>query len=84
MTAPPWTETLNIKSALIPKLGFRTYGMSVGSLQCVLVAALKNGFRHIDTAQIYQNEEDVRVVIRGSGIPRAVFVTTKVWVANYS
>jgi DNA-binding transcriptional LysR family regulator len=54
-------------------------------LQRVLVAALKSGFRHIDTAQIYQNETDVGLAIRESGVPRdGVFVTTKVWVSNYS
>jgi 2,5-diketo-D-gluconate reductase B len=54
-------------------------------LQNVLVAALQKGFRHIDTAQMYQNEADFGAAIRSSRVPRnAVFVTTKVWVGNYS
>jgi 2,5-diketo-D-gluconate reductase B len=66
-------------------LGFGTYGMSGSKLQNVLVAALHEGFRHIDTAQMYQNESDVGAAIRASGVARSdVFVTTKVWVDNYS
>lgn len=75
---------LTVGGAKIPVLGFGTYGMSGPGLQRVLVAALQQGFRHIDTAQMYQNEFDVGDAIRSSGIPRnQVFVTTKVWVANY-
>ena len=75
---------LTVGGAKIPVLGFGTYGMSGPGLQRVLVAALQQGFRHIDTAQMYQNEFDVGGAIRSSGIPRnQVFVTTKVWVANY-
>ena len=79
------TATVNAGGANIPVLGFGTYGMSGPLLRNVLVAALQQGFRHIDTAQIYQNEADVGIAIRASGIPRhAVFVTTKVWVGNYT
>ena len=78
------TATVNVGGARIPVLGFGTYGMSGSQLQNVLVAALQRGFRHIDTAQMYQNEADVGVAIRASGVPRdAIFVTTKVWVGNY-
>ena len=79
------TATLKTGGASIPLLGFGTYGMSGALLQNVLVAALQQGFRHIDTAQMYQNEADVGAAIRSSGVSRnAVFVTTKVWVGNYS
>jgi 2,5-diketo-D-gluconate reductase B len=75
---------VNAGGTKIPVLGFGTYGMSGSQLQNVLVAALQRGFRHIDTAQMYQNEADVGVAIRASGVPRdAIFVTTKVWVGNY-
>jgi 2,5-diketo-D-gluconate reductase B len=77
--------TRDVSGAKIPLLGFGTYGMSGPLLRKVLVAALREGFRHIDTAQIYRNEDDVGAAIRESGIPRRnVFVTTKVWVDNYS
>lgn len=46
----------------------------------VVSAALKNGYRHIDTASFYQNEEGVGKGIRDSGISREdIFVTSKVW-----
>ena len=78
------TATVNAGGAKIPVLGFGTYGMSGSQLQNVLAAALQRGFRHIDTAQMYQNEADVGVAIRASAVPRdAIFVTTKVWVGNY-
>lgn len=78
------TATVDVGGAKIHVLGFGTYGMAGPRLQDVLAAALQRGFRHIDTAQIYENEADVGVAIRASGIPRdAIFVTTKVWVGNY-
>jgi 2,5-diketo-D-gluconate reductase B len=79
------SATLSVGGANIPLLGFGTYGMSGTRLQNVLVAALREGFRHIDTAQMYGNESDVGAAIRASGVARSdVFVTTKVWVDNYS
>ena len=78
------TATVDVGGAKIPVLGFGTYGMSGSRLRNVVVAALQRGFRHIDTAQMYENEADVGVAIRASGVPRdAIFVTTKVWVGNY-
>lgn len=82
--SPITTEALAIGGARIPRLGFGTYGMSGSSLQKILISALQNGFRHIDTAQMYQNEADVGEAIRKGGVARNdIFVTTKVWVANY-
>jgi 2,5-diketo-D-gluconate reductase B len=79
------TATLDVVGADIPVLGFGTYGMSGPLLRHVLVAALRHGFRHIDTAQMYGNEAEVGAAIRMAAIPRhEVFVTTKVWVANYA
>ena len=79
------SATLSVGGANIPLLGFGTYGMSGPKLQNILVAALQEGFRHIDTGQVYQNETDVGAAIRASGVARSdVFVTTKVWAANYS
>jgi 2,5-diketo-D-gluconate reductase B len=78
------TPTRDVSGAKIPLLGFGTYGMSGPLLQKVLVAALREGFRHIDTAQMYQNEDDVGVAVGESNIPRGeVFITTKVWVGSY-
>ena len=66
-------------------LGYGTYGMSDGEIHRLLPAALRAGFRHIDTAQVYGNEASVGECVAASGIPRAdVFITTKVWVSNYA
>jgi 2,5-diketo-D-gluconate reductase B len=70
--------------AKIPAIGFGTYGMARPDMLRMIPAALKGGFRHIDTAQIYRNEEAVGEGIAASGISRSeIFVTTKVWIANY-
>jgi diketogulonate reductase-like aldo/keto reductase len=70
--------------AKIPAVGFGTYGMSRPDMLRMIPAALKGGFRHIDTAQIYHNEAEVGECIASSDIPRSeLFLTTKVWVANY-
>src|ERR1700730_18380026 len=70
--------------ARIPTIGFGTYGMTRPDMLRMIPAALKGGFRHIDTAQIYHNQEEVGECIASSGIPRSnIFVSTKVWVANY-
>ncbi|RHX88567.1 aldo/keto reductase [Leptospira stimsonii] len=48
-----------------------------------VLSALEAGYRHIDTAKIYSNEEDVGKAIRESGIPRKeIFITTKLWNAD--
>ena len=78
-------QTVVAHGAHIPVLGFGTYGMASVDLQRMIPAALQAGLRHIDTAQVYGNEADVGAGISSSGVPRAeVFITTKVWVANYS
>ena len=57
--------------AKIPAIGFGTYGMDRRDMLRMIPAALKGGFRHIDTAQIYHNEEEVGECIAASGIPRS-------------
>ncbi|MFB9951444.1 aldo/keto reductase [Rhizobium puerariae] len=76
--------TVSANGANIPALGFGTFRMPDADVLRVLPEALKLGFRHVDTAQIYGNEAAVGDVIAGSGIPRAdIFLTTKVWVDKY-
>jgi 2,5-diketo-D-gluconate reductase B len=70
--------------ARIPAIGFGTYGMVRADMLRMIPAALKGGFRHIDTGQIYRNEAEVGECTVSSGVPRSeLFITTKVWVANY-
>ena len=71
--------------AEIPSLGFGTYGMSREAMLRTVPAALSAGFHHIDTAQVYRNEEEVGECVQASGLDRAdIFLTTKVWVGNYA
>lgn len=66
--------------AKIPAVGLGTWQSAPGDVYHATVAALKNGYRHIDTAAIYGNEEDVGRGIKDSGVPREeIFVTTKLW-----
>ena len=70
----------------IPMLGFGVYQIPEyeDAKACVL-AALKNGYRLIDSAQGYMNEEAVGDAIKESGIPREeIFITTKLWIQDYS
>jgi len=69
----------------IPCIGFGTFGMQGSKLSRLLVQAIRRGFRHIDTAQVYENEDAVGEGIQISGVSREeIFITTKVWVANYA
>ena len=76
------TNTIKLNSgALIPQIGLGTW-KSNGEKDAynAVLAALKAGYRHIDTAAIYLNEGQVGKAIRDSGIPREeIFVTTKLW-----
>jgi 2,5-diketo-D-gluconate reductase B len=77
-------QVVAANGARIPALGYGSYGMSSAQMEHMVPHALKAGFRHIDTAQIYGNEEGVGAALARCGLPRSdVFVTTKVWVANY-
>jgi len=64
----------------IPQLGLGTYKLDDDNAYRVVSAALEIGYRHIDTARIYQNERGVGRAIRESGIPRDdLYITTKLW-----
>lgn len=74
-------HSVSANGANIPALGFGTFRMPEEDVLRILPEALKTGFRHVDTAQIYKNETAVGEVLHASGIPRAdIFLTTKVWV----
>ncbi len=64
----------------MPPVGFGTYQLSVGQAESSVKEALKAGYRHIDSAEGYQNEEGTGKGIKASGIPRnEIFVTTKLF-----
>lgn len=64
----------------IPQLGLGVWLIRRSACEAAVRAALEIGYRHIDTASMYGNEESVGAAVRKSGIPREeVFVTTKLW-----
>lgn len=82
MTSVP-TVQLNDGST-IPQLGFGVWQVPADEAEQVVAEALKTGYRHIDTAAVYGNEEGVGAAIAKSGIPREeLYVTTKLWVSDF-
>jgi len=78
MTTPN-IPNLSAHSAAIPALGFGTSPMTGAIEADTILAALKAGYRHIDTARKYGSERAVGEAMRASGVPRAeIFLTTKV------
>ena len=76
------TVTLN-NGVQIPILGFGVFQVPADDTETVVSQALDTGYRHIDTAASYQNEEAVGRALNGSGIPRdELFVTTKLWMEH--
>lgn len=68
----------------IPDVGFGVYQVSKEDCKNSVLNALKAGYRHIDTAQAYFNEEEVGDALVVSNLSRKdIFVTTKVWIDNY-
>lgn len=80
-------KTIKIQNKTIPTLGFGTWKLSGDACVRATELALDVGYRHIDTAQIYENEAEVgqaiKHAIKNSGIDRRdIFLTTKVWMEN--
>jgi diketogulonate reductase-like aldo/keto reductase len=72
-------------SARIPALGLGTWELSGRTCARVVEQALRLGYRHIDTAQVYDNEREVGDGLRASGVRRDdVFITTKVWTNHFA
>lgn len=69
----------------IPEIGYGVYRIPEnGKTKDCVLKALKAGYRHIDTAQVYLNEKEVGEAIKESGIDRKeIFLTTKIWVSNF-
>lgn len=71
-----------LESALtrMPALGFGTWPMRGTECQAAVESALGLGYRHVDTAEMYGNEEAVGAALATSGVPRGeIYLTTKVW-----
>ena len=69
----------------IPQFGIGTFNSSVQQAHDAVLAALRAGYRHIDTAHAYQNERGVGAAVRESGIPRSeIWITSKLWPTDYN
>ncbi|MBM7694685.1 diketogulonate reductase-like aldo/keto reductase [Peribacillus deserti] len=78
-------QTITLSNGIkMPILGFGVYQIAdLEECERVVSEAIEVGYRSIDTAQAYGNEEAVGNAVRKSGVPREVFfITTKVWISN--
>ena len=74
--------TLN-NGVKMPQLGYGVYQTPAEETESCVLTAIKNGYRSIDTAQAYGNEEGVGQAIVKCGLPREeLFITTKIWISN--
>src|SRR5512142_2797745 len=79
-------RTLN-QDIQMPMIGFGTYLIPNDEIQPIFLEALRAGYRHIDTAEAYGNEEGIGLAIQAGmqelGLSRKdIFVTTKLWPGN--
>lgn len=82
MTTTAETARIKLNNGVeIPQVGLGVWQAARGQVtQDAVRYALAHGYRHIDTARVYRNEEDVGEAVRRAEIPRAqIFVTTKLW-----
>ena len=71
--------------ARIPAIGLGTWELRGRACARIVEQALRLGYRHIDTAQVYENEREVGEGLRASGVKRdQVFLTTKIWPSHFS
>jgi 2,5-diketo-D-gluconate reductase A len=84
----PKASTFQLRNGIeLPAVGFGTYLIPNDDAKPVLAEALRAGYRHIDTAEGYSNEEGVGAAVRafiesGSAAREDLFVTTKLWPGN--
>ncbi len=77
------TVTLN-NGVVMPQIGYGVYQVDPAECERCVSDALQVGYRMIDTAQAYHNEEGVGAAVRKSGIAREeIFLVSKVWISNY-
>lgn len=77
------TVTLN-NGVIMPQVGYGVYQVSPAECERCVSDALSVGYRMIDTAQAYHNEEGVGAAVKNSGIARdELFLVSKIWISNY-
>jgi diketogulonate reductase-like aldo/keto reductase len=78
-------QYVEANGAKIPAIGLGTWELSGRTCARLVEQALRLGYRHIDTAQVYENEREVGEGLRASRVKRDdVFVTTKVWTNHFA
>jgi 2,5-diketo-D-gluconate reductase B len=78
-------QFVEANGAKIPAIGLGTWELRGRTCARLVEQAIKLGYRHIDTAQVYDNEREVGDGLRASGVKRDdVFVTTKVWTTHFA
>ena len=78
-------NTITVKQEKVPVLGLGTYQLQGREGEKAITTAISMGYRHIDTAQFYQNENVVGKAVTKSGIDRKeFFITTKVWPSDFT
>jgi diketogulonate reductase-like aldo/keto reductase len=78
-------QYVEANGARIPSIGLGTWELRGRVCARIVEQALRLGYRHIDTGQIYENEREVGDGLRGSGVKRDdVFVTTKIWTNHFA
>ena len=78
-------QFVEANGAKIPAIGLGTWELRGRTCARLVEQALKLGYRHIDTAQVYENEREVGEGLRASRVKRDdVFVTTKVWTTHFA
>lgn len=76
-------KSVQIKGRQVAVLGLGTWELRGSVCRDTVGKAIELGYRHIDTAQIYENESEVGAAIKSSGVARSdIFLTTKVWMDN--
>lgn len=79
----PAPDTKTVRGVAVPTMAFGTFEIDPGETEDAVADALAAGYRHIDTATMYGNEEEVGKGLRSSGLDRDdVWVTTKVWMED--
>ena len=85
MNASTTVSNVTAKAANIPLLGLGTWDLRGRTCARMVERALRLGYRHIDTAEMYDNEREVGEGLHASGVKRGeVFVTTKVWPSHFA
>jgi 2,5-diketo-D-gluconate reductase B len=78
-------HVVEVKGARIPLVGLGTWDLRGRACARVVEQALRLGYRHIDTAEMYDNEREVGEALRASGVARAdAFITTKIWPSHFA